>query len=90
MERRYVFIRCALRTFIFLYISSTVLYHFFPITCYFLLLTQILNTFHFLQFAEFIMNLDERERWDSQIADVDNIYPIFDTAAANLAQGGEL
>lgn len=39
------------------------------------------------KFAEFIMDLDEREKWDAQIADVDNIYPVFDTAAANLAQG---
>lgn len=39
------------------------------------------------KFAEFIMNLDERKLWDAQIADVENIYPVFDTAAANLAQG---
>jgi len=39
------------------------------------------------KFAEFIMNLDERKRWDPQIADVDEIYPIYDLATANLAMG---
>jgi len=37
--------------------------------------------------ASFIMNLDERKKWDPQILEVDEIYPIYDTEAANLAMG---
>ena len=33
------------------------------------------------------MDLEERERWDPQILEVDEIYPIYDTEAANLAMG---
>eukprot|EP00559_Dactyliosolen_fragilissimus_P004581 CAMPEP_0184857148 /NCGR_PEP_ID=MMETSP0580-20130426/2309_1 /TAXON_ID=1118495 /ORGANISM="Dactyliosolen fragilissimus" /LENGTH=228 /DNA_ID=CAMNT_0027352569 /DNA_START=81 /DNA_END=764 /DNA_ORIENTATION=- len=39
------------------------------------------------KFAEFIMNLDERSKWDPQIENVDEIYPIYDYEAANLAMG---
>lgn len=39
------------------------------------------------KFAGFIMHLDERKRWDTQIADVDEIYPVYDLATANLAMG---
>lgn len=37
--------------------------------------------------AEFIMDLSERKKWDPQIEDVDEIYPIYDTDSANLAMG---
>ena len=33
------------------------------------------------------MDLDERKRWDPQIKEVDEIYPIYDIEAANLAMG---
>lgn len=36
-------------------------------------------------FANFIMSLDEREKWDPQIADVRELYPILDLDAANVA-----
>jgi hypothetical protein len=38
-----------------------------------------------IKFAEFIMNLEERKMWDPQIEDVDEIYPIYDVDAANIA-----
>lgn len=37
------------------------------------------------KFADFIMNLDERAKWDPQIEDVFQIYPIYDVDAANIA-----
>lgn len=40
-----------------------------------------------VKFASFIMDLEERQRWDPQILMVDEIYPIYDTEAANLAMG---
>mmetsp|Transcript_20799 Transcript_20799/g.23583 ORF Transcript_20799/g.23583 Transcript_20799/m.23583 type:complete len:312 (+) Transcript_20799:259-1194(+) len=36
-------------------------------------------------FAGFVMNLDEREKWDPQIKEVEETYPIYDVEAANLA-----
>lgn len=39
------------------------------------------------KFAGFVMNLDERKKWDHSIEDVDEIYPIYDMAHANLAMG---
>lgn len=39
------------------------------------------------KFASFIMDLDERKRWDPQILEVAETYPIYDTEAANLAMG---
>jgi hypothetical protein len=39
------------------------------------------------KFANFIMDLEERKLWDPQILMVDEIYPIYDTEAANLAMG---
>lgn len=39
------------------------------------------------KFASFIMDLDERKKWDPQIKEVDETYPIYDTEAANLAMG---
>jgi hypothetical protein len=38
-------------------------------------------------FADIITTLDGRKNWDPQIADVQEIYPIYDTDAANLAMG---
>jgi hypothetical protein len=38
-------------------------------------------------FANFIMNVDERSKWDPQIADVRELYPIHDLDAANIAMG---
>jgi len=38
-------------------------------------------------FANLIMNLDERAKWDAQIADVRELYPIHDLDAANIAMG---
>jgi len=38
-----------------------------------------------IKFAEFIMNLEERAKWDPQIEQVDEIYPIYDVDAANIA-----
>ena len=38
-------------------------------------------------FANFIMNLDERSKWDPQIADVREVYPVGDLDAANIAMG---
>lgn len=35
--------------------------------------------------AEFVMNVDERAKWDPQIALVDEIFPIYDVDAANIA-----
>jgi len=40
-----------------------------------------------VKFAEFIMNLEERAKWDPQIDEVDEIYPIYDVDAANIAMG---
>jgi len=39
------------------------------------------------KFADLIMNLEERKKWDMAIADVDELYPIYDLATANLAMG---
>ena len=39
------------------------------------------------KFADFIMNLDERSRWDPAIAEVDERYPVYDLDAANIAMG---
>ena len=39
------------------------------------------------KFSQFIMDLDERKKWDPQIEEVDEIYPIYDYEAANLAMG---
>ena len=39
------------------------------------------------KFAEFIMNLDERKHWDSQIDEVYESHSIYDLEAANLAMG---
>lgn len=39
------------------------------------------------KFADFIMTYDERSKWDAQIAEVDEMYPIYDLASANLAMG---
>lgn len=36
-------------------------------------------------FAEFIMDLEQRKRWDAQIADVYEAYPINDLDSANIA-----
>eukprot|EP00591_Stephanopyxis_turris_P006863 CAMPEP_0195518720 /NCGR_PEP_ID=MMETSP0794_2-20130614/13558_1 /TAXON_ID=515487 /ORGANISM="Stephanopyxis turris, Strain CCMP 815" /LENGTH=335 /DNA_ID=CAMNT_0040647741 /DNA_START=139 /DNA_END=1146 /DNA_ORIENTATION=+ len=41
------------------------------------------------RFANFIMDLDERKKWDPQIANVENIYPINDLDAANIAIGSK-
>jgi len=38
-------------------------------------------------FANFIMNVDERSKWDPQIAQVLEMYPIHDLDAANIAMG---
>jgi hypothetical protein len=38
-------------------------------------------------FAQFIMDLDWRKRWDTQIEDVREIYPINDLDHANIAMG---
>jgi hypothetical protein len=38
-------------------------------------------------FANLIMSLDERKKWDPQIADVREEYPIHDLDAANIAMG---
>jgi len=40
---------------------------------------------HGMKFADFIMNFEERKNWDPQIEDVDEIYPIYDVDAANIA-----
>lgn len=37
------------------------------------------------KFASFIMDLDERKKWDPQIEQVDEIFPIYDVDAANIA-----
>uniref|UniRef100_A0A7S2EVR7 START domain-containing protein n=1 Tax=Ditylum brightwellii TaxID=49249 RepID=A0A7S2EVR7_9STRA len=39
------------------------------------------------RFANFIMTLEEREKWDQSIAEVQEIYPIYDLDAANIAMG---
>jgi hypothetical protein len=39
------------------------------------------------KFAEFIMNLEERKHWDSQIDEVYESHSIYDLEAANLAMG---
>lgn len=39
------------------------------------------------KFADFIMTYDERSKWDPQIAEVEELYPIYDLASANLAMG---
>jgi len=39
------------------------------------------------KFADFIMNLDDRSRWDPAIAEVDERYPVYDLDAANIAMG---
>lgn len=38
-------------------------------------------------FADIITTLEGRQNWDPQIADVQEIYPIYDTDTANLAMG---
>lgn len=38
-------------------------------------------------FGKFIVDLDERRKWDDQIKDVYEIYPIRDLDAANIAMG---
>lgn len=38
------------------------------------------------RFANFIMSLDERKKWDTQIDAVEESYPIYDTDAANMVQ----
>jgi hypothetical protein len=40
-----------------------------------------------LPFANFIMDLEERKRWDIQIEDVYEAYPIHDLESANVAMG---
>lgn len=40
-----------------------------------------------VKFARFIMDLEERAKWDPQIDQVDEIYPIYDVDAANIAMG---
>jgi len=37
------------------------------------------------KFASFIMDLEERKKWDPQIEQVDEIFPIYDVDAANIA-----
>jgi len=39
------------------------------------------------RFANFIMNYEERKQWDAQIAAVTELYPIYDTDAANIFMG---
>lgn len=39
------------------------------------------------KFTSLMMELKERERWDPQILQVDEIYSIYDTDAANIAMG---
>lgn len=39
------------------------------------------------KFASLIMDLEERKKWDPQIEEVAEIYPIYDYEAANLAMG---
>ena len=39
------------------------------------------------KFANLIMNLDDRSRWDPAIAEVDERYPVHDLDAANMAMG---
>lgn len=39
------------------------------------------------KFSQFVMDLDERKKWDPQIEEVSEIYPIYDYEAANLAMG---
>lgn len=39
------------------------------------------------RFAQFIMTLEERKKWDTQIEQVDELYPIYDLDAANIAMG---
>lgn len=41
------------------------------------------------KFAEFIMSFDERSKWDPQIEQVHEIYPVYDVDAANIAMGFE-
>lgn len=38
-------------------------------------------------FANFIMNLDDRKKWDSQIDNVVEAYPVHDLDSANIAMG---
>jgi hypothetical protein len=38
-------------------------------------------------FGKFIMDLDERKKWDAQIQEVYEIYPIYDLDSANIAMG---
>lgn len=38
-----------------------------------------------MKFASFIMDLEERKKWDPQIEQVDEIFPIYDVDAANIA-----
>jgi hypothetical protein len=38
-------------------------------------------------FANFIMNLEDRKKWDAQIANVYEAYPIHDLDSANIAMG---
>mmetsp|Transcript_21130 Transcript_21130/g.42604 ORF Transcript_21130/g.42604 Transcript_21130/m.42604 type:complete len:328 (-) Transcript_21130:120-1103(-) len=39
------------------------------------------------KFADFVMNIDERRKWDPQIAEAEELYPVYDLATANLAMG---
>lgn len=39
------------------------------------------------RFANFIMDFDERKKWDPQIASVSELYPILDIDAANVNMG---
>jgi len=42
---------------------------------------------HGYMFADFIMNVDKRQKWDPQIENVCELYPIFDLDSANIAMG---
>jgi len=42
---------------------------------------------HGMKFADFIMTVDKRQKWDPQIENVVELYPIFDLDTANIAMG---
>lgn len=42
---------------------------------------------HGMKFAEFIMNTDKRQKWDPQVDNVSELYPISDLDTANIAMG---
>lgn len=42
---------------------------------------------HGMKFAEFIMDTDKRRKWDPQVDNVCELYPINDLDAANIAMG---